>query len=102
MVGVARVPEAYFSTIPVRTGVIGIKMPKYRPWHEDLSNDIRNLVTQGIDNKMNIRDVPQSKRESAKLEAISLPQLTALFIMYLTGIVLAIMTFVAERIVGTL
>ena len=100
MVGVARVPEAYFSSNPVRTGVIGIKMPKFRPWHEALSNDIRNRVTQGIDNKMNIRNVPQSKIEPAELEPISLGQLATLFIMYLAGTLVAVIAFLIERVVG--
>ena len=94
-----RYDEAYYATrYPIRTSVVSIKMPKYRPWAQDIDNDLRRLIAQGIDNKMNSRGIPQRKKEFSGLEPISIGQPTTLFFMYLAGIILSLIVFCFENI----
>ena len=94
-----RFPELYYATsYPLRTNVVSIKMPKYRPWAEAISGDLRHLIAQGIDNKMNSRGVPQRKKDFSGLEPISIGQLATLFFMYLLGIVVSLIAFCFEKL----
>lgn len=97
--GCNRYDEAYYATShPIRTNVAGVKMPKFRPWARDISKDIRHLIAQGIDNKMNSRGIPQRRREFSGLEPISIGQLSTLFFMYLLGIVISLIAFCLEKL----
>ena len=94
-----RYDEAYYATRhPIRTNVVSVKMPKYRPWAKAISDDLRHLIAQGIDNKMSSRGIPQRKKEFSGLEPISIGQLTTLFFMYLFGIVVALIAFCFEKL----
>ena len=96
-----RYDEAYYATrYPIRTNLVGVKMPKYRPWLEDISNDLRHLIAQGIDNKMSSRGIDQRKREFSGLEPINISQLTTLFFWYLAGIVASLLAFCFEKLQG--
>lgn len=98
-VGADRHPKVYYATQnPVRVNPVGFKMPKYRPWKEQLDNDLRHLISQGIDNVMNSRNRPQRKLEMSSQEALSLAQLTTAFYMYSFGMALAALVFLGERI----
>ena len=96
-IAIVRFPELYYSLVPVRTNLVAIKMPKYRPWRDSIDRDILRLITHGIDNKINSQDLPQVKRPHPTLLPINLEQLTTLFYLYAIGIVLAFIAFAGEK-----
>ena len=98
MIAAIRFPELYYSGVPVRTNLIAVKMPKYRPWQDAINRDILHLITHGIDNKINSQDIPQVRRPNPPLLPINLAQLTTLMYLYAIGIVLALLAFAVEKV----
>ena len=83
----------------MRTNIISIKTPKFRPWAEALDNDIRNLISFGIDNKLNDNDyfsIPQAKKAEKAVDEIILPQISTIFCTYFVGMFLALVAFFVE------
>ena len=98
VIGADRHTRIYYATQnPVRVSPVAIKLPKYRPWREDIDNDLHHLISHGIDNVMNSRNQPQRRLEFSALEALNMSQMTTAFLMYLFGMVVSLLVFLAEK-----
>ena len=92
--GILRDEELHYAHEPLRVSLTSIKMPKHRPWLEDINRDLWNMVASGIDIKINSKhDIPQQKVEKNILEPINTSHLAAAFFFYLVGMLLSAVAF---------
>ena len=97
--GVARNEEIHYAHEPLRASLGGFKMPKYRPWLEDINRDLRNMAAHGIDIKINSKyNIPQQKVDKNILEPINTSHLAAAFFFLLVGMLLSTVTFCFESL----
>ena len=98
MIATVRFPEIYYSSNPVRTIIIAVKLPKFRPWLRVINRDIQHLIIHGIDNKINIANAPQVEIPNPPLQPVNLAQLATIFYLYAFGTVLALVSFAVEKV----